>query len=62
MELICYTTACVLVILKLFRQINISWAAATAPAWVLWAVCYGYIALLHIWDAINKWFEDHTYF
>lgn len=62
MEGICYTIACVLIVLKLCGQIDISWAAATVPIWVLWAGCYGFIALLHIWDAIDKWFEKHIYF
>ena len=60
-EIICYTMTGVLIALKLCGQINISWAAATAPAWILWGVCYGYIALLYIWDAIDKWFEKHIY-
>ena len=61
MERICYTMAGVLIALKLCGQIDISWVAATAPIWILWAGCYGYIVLLHIWDTIDKWFEEHTY-
>ena len=62
MERICYTLACVLIVLKLRGEIDISWPAATTPAWLLWAGCYGYIALLYIWRAIDKWFEKHIYF
>lgn len=62
MKTFCYTLAGVLIALKLCGQVDISWAAATAPIWGLWAGYYEYIALLYIWDAIDKWFEKHIYF